>query len=81
VSIPRVRGWIAALILAKDAGTRQRAQQSASDLYSKLAGLSSSQFGKSGAERQLLALDSQRENAEARLAAAKAQKATADRRQ
>jgi len=43
--------------------------------------LSSSQFGKLGAERQLLALDSRRENAEARLAAAKAQKATADRRQ
>jgi membrane fusion protein (multidrug efflux system) len=65
-------------LLEKGAGTRQRAQQSASDLDSKLAGLSSSQFGKSGAERQLLVLDAQRKNAEAQLTAAKAQKATAD---
>ena len=65
-------------LLEKGAGTKQRAQQSASDLDSKLAGLSSSQFGQSGAERQLLVLDAQRKNAEAQLTAAKAQKATAD---
>ena len=65
-------------LLEKGAGTKQLAVQSASDLDSKLAGLSSPQFGQSEAERQLLVLDAQRKNAEAQLTATKAQKATAD---
>lgn len=65
-------------LLKKGAGTTQQAQQSASDLESKRAAVSSAQFGQSGAERQIAVLDAQRKNAEAQLAAAKAQKAEAD---
>jgi membrane fusion protein (multidrug efflux system) len=65
-------------LLKKGAGTAQRAQQSASDLESKGAAVSSAQFGQSGAERQIPVLEAQRKSALAQLAAAKAQKASAD---
>jgi membrane fusion protein (multidrug efflux system) len=65
-------------LVEKGARTTQRAQQSQSDLDSKRAALSAAEFGQSGAERQTLVLDAQRKNAQAMLAEAKAQKATAD---
>jgi membrane fusion protein (multidrug efflux system) len=65
-------------LVAKGAGTEQRAQQSASDLDSKRAALSAAQFGQSAAQRQRLVLDAQEKSAEAALATAKAQKEAAD---
>jgi membrane fusion protein (multidrug efflux system) len=65
-------------LVAKGAGTEQRAQQSASDLDSKRAALSAAQFGQSAAQRQKLVLDAQEKSAEAALATAKAQKEAAD---
>ncbi len=65
-------------LVAKGAGTEQRAQQSASDLDSKRAALSAAQFGQSAAQRQRLVLDAQEKSAEAALATAKAEKEAAD---
>ena len=65
-------------LVAKGAGTEQRAQQSASVLDSKRAALSAAQFGQSAAQRQKLVLDAQGKSAEAALATAKAQKEAAD---